>query len=52
MPPDPGWENCPSIAQGGLDLRTAYLGSLLNNRLLRFVTPAAGIEPVHWRETA
>ena len=37
-----------SIAFGGPDLRTAYLGSLLDQRLARFHAPVAGHPPVHW----
>lgn len=40
--------NISSIAFGGSDLRTAYLGNLLDQRLLRFHTPVAGHPPVHW----
>jgi sugar lactone lactonase YvrE len=37
-----------SLAFGGPDLRTAYLGSLLDQRLARFRAPVAGRRPVHW----
>lgn len=38
-----------SIAFGGPDLRTAYLGSLGGSTLPSFRTGVAGAEPVHWR---
>lgn len=37
-----------SLAFGGPDLRTAYLGSLLDQRLARFRVTVAGRPPVHW----
>jgi sugar lactone lactonase YvrE len=37
-----------SIAFGGPDLRTAYLGCLLGDRLPRFRTPVAGVPMAHW----
>lgn len=40
-----------SIAFGGPDRRTAYLGSLHNDHLTSVPVPVAGIEPVHWRYT-
>lgn len=40
--------NLSSIAFGGADLRTVYLGSLHGERLARFRSPIAGAEPVHW----
>lgn len=40
--------NVSSMAFGGPDLRTVYLGSLFNDRLGRFRSPIAGAEPVHW----
>ncbi len=40
--------NISSLAFGGPDLRTAYLGCLLDDRLYRFRAPVAGRPPVHW----
>lgn len=37
-----------SIAFGGPDLRTAYLGNLLDRRIYRFTAPVAGAPPAHW----
>jgi hypothetical protein len=37
-----------SIAFGGPDRRTVYLGNLLDSRLYSFRSPVAGAEPVHW----
>lgn len=37
-----------SITFGGADLRTAYLGSLLGNRIASFLSPVAGLPMVHW----
>ncbi len=41
--------NVSSMAFGGPDLKTVYLGSLFNNRIGRFRSPIAGAAPVHWR---
>ncbi len=41
--------NISSLAFGGPDLRTVYLGCLLDDRLYRFRSPVAGYPPVHWR---
>jgi sugar lactone lactonase YvrE len=38
-----------SIAFGGPDRRTVYLGSLHADCLYRFRAPVAGVAPVHWR---
>lgn len=38
-----------SIAFGGADRRICYLGCLLGERIESFVSPVAGIEPVHWQ---
>ena len=43
--------NIASIAFGGSDLRTAYLGSLLGDRLLIFRSPVPGAALPHWRWT-
>ena len=40
--------NESSLAFGGPDLRTAYLGCLLGDRIAAFRTPVAGHPPVHW----
>lgn len=37
-----------SIAFGGPDLRTGYLGSLLGDHIYRLKMPVAGVAPVHW----
>ena len=37
-----------SVAFGGRERRNCYLGCLLGDRLETFVSPVAGIEPVHW----
>lgn len=38
-----------SIAFGGPDLRTAYLGNLLDDRIYSFRSPVAGQAMSHWR---
>jgi sugar lactone lactonase YvrE len=40
--------NTSSIAFGGPDRRTAYLGSLAGDRLATFRAPAPGVAPAHW----
>jgi hypothetical protein len=40
--------NISSLAFGGTDLRTAYLGCLLGDAIASFRAPAAGHPPVHW----
>jgi sugar lactone lactonase YvrE len=40
--------NISSLAFGGPDLRTVYLGCLLDDRLYRFRSPVPGRKPVHW----
>jgi sugar lactone lactonase YvrE len=40
--------NISSLAFGGPDLRTAYLGCLLGDSLAWFRAPIAGHPPVHW----
>ena len=37
-----------SIAFGGPDLKTAYLGNLLDDRIYSFRSPVAGLAPSHW----
>ncbi|MEM7588510.1 MAG: hypothetical protein AAF560_34295, partial [Acidobacteriota bacterium] len=41
--------NVTSLAFGGPDLRTGYLGCLQGDRLMTFRSPVAGVAPVHWR---
>lgn len=40
--------NISSLAFGGKDLRTAYLGCLLGDKVATFRSPVAGHAPVHW----
>jgi sugar lactone lactonase YvrE len=40
--------NVTSLAFGGPDLRTAYMGCLAGDSLVSFRTPVAGLAPVHW----
>ncbi len=40
--------NISSLAFGGADLRTGYLGCLLGDRLATLAMPVAGHPPVHW----
>ena len=40
--------NISSLAFGGPDLRTAYLGCLLGDAIAMFRSPVAGAPPVHW----
>jgi sugar lactone lactonase YvrE len=40
--------NITSIAFGGKDLRTAYMGCLAGDSLMSFRSPVAGLAPVHW----
>lgn len=41
-------QNPTSIAFGGEDMRTAYVGSLNHTELKTFRSPVAGVKPVHW----
>jgi sugar lactone lactonase YvrE len=41
-------KNISNIAFGGPDLRTAFLGCLLGDRIARLPMPVAGHPPVHW----
>ena len=43
------WKLPTSLAFGGPDLRTAYVGSLVMKQLATFRVPAPGAEMVHWR---
>jgi len=40
--------NIASVAFGGEDLRTVFLGSLAGDGLFTFRSPIAGARPVHW----
>ncbi|MFY3383771.1 SMP-30/gluconolactonase/LRE family protein [Paracidovorax sp. MALMAid1276] len=40
--------NISSLAFGGADMRTAYLGCLLGDALPTFRMPVAGHPPIHW----
>jgi sugar lactone lactonase YvrE len=40
--------NISSIAFGGFDRRTAYLGCLLDDAIYAFDSPVAGLAPAHW----
>lgn len=44
--------NIASVAFGGADLKTLYLGSLSGGSLLALPAPVAGVEPPHWRFSA
>ncbi len=37
-----------SIAFGGPDLKTVYLGNLLDDKIYTFRSPVAGVRPSHW----
>jgi sugar lactone lactonase YvrE len=41
-------QSISSIAFGGPDRRTAYLGNLLDSKLYIFESPVAGFAPSHW----
>lgn len=41
--------NVTSLAFGGEDLRTVYMGCLAGDALASFRSPVAGMQPVHWR---
>ena len=45
----PALRNVSSVAFGGPDLKTVYLGNLAGQRLATFRSPVAGAEPPHWR---
>lgn len=40
--------NVSSIAFGGADRKTAYLGCLLGDAIASFEAPFAGVKPAHW----
>ena len=54
MPPDMSTAgrtrlgNISSLAFGGPDRKTAYLGCLLDTRIRAFDCPVAGLAPIHW----
>lgn len=41
-----------SVAFGGRDLRTVYLGNLAGSRIASFRSPVAGVRPLHWNYCA
>lgn len=41
-------KNISSLAFGGKDLKTVYLGCLLGDSLASFASPVAGAPPLHW----
>lgn len=41
--------NISSIAFGGLDLKTVFLGCLLGDRISTFKSEKAGLPPSHWK---
>lgn len=41
-------KNISSLAFGGSDLKTGYIGSLLGENVQRFSSPVAGHAPAHW----
>ncbi|WP_430474371.1 SMP-30/gluconolactonase/LRE family protein [Thalassospira lucentensis] len=41
-------KNISSLAFGGADLKTAYLGCLLGDQIARFQSPFSGVKPAHW----
>jgi hypothetical protein len=43
--------NVSSLAFGGPDGRTAWLGCLLSDSLATFRSPVAGLPPSHWEWT-
>ncbi len=42
-------KNIASVAFGGPDLKTVYLGNLVGDKIPTFQSPIAGAEPVQWR---
>lgn len=40
--------NISSLAFGGHDRKTAYLGCLLGTSIKSFTSPVAGVAPIHW----
>ncbi len=46
--PTQTFRNISSLAFGGPDLRTAYLGCLLGDSIIAFDAPVAGLRPLHY----
>jgi len=46
--PTQTFRNISSLAFGGPDLRTAYLGCLLGDSIIEFEAPVAGLRPQHY----
>lgn len=46
--PTQTFRNISSLAFGGPDLRTAYLGCLLGDSIIAFEAPVAGLRPLHF----
>ena len=42
-------KNISSIAFGGSDLKTIYLGCLLGKQVATFKSNICGLEPSHWK---
>ena len=42
-------QSVSSIAFGGADRKTVYLGNLLDDRIYTFRSPVAGMAPSHWK---
>ena len=42
-------KNIASVAFGGPDLKTVYLGNLAGEMIATFKSPIAGAEPAQWR---
>ncbi len=47
----PTLKNVSSITFGGPDLKTAYVGNLLDDCIYTFTSPIAGAPPPHWLQT-
>lgn len=43
-------QNTSSIAFGGDNLRTGYIGCLLGEQIAKFSSPVVGVAPVHWEQ--
>jgi len=41
--------NASSLAFGGPDLRTLFIGTLAGSRIAAIASPVRGAEPVQWR---
>ena len=41
-------KNISSIAFGGIDMKTIYLGCLLGQKVAKFKSNVAGLPPSHW----